>query len=79
MARKHYIAWLKCSADQPASRCYVDEICASGAKVRVSDEADVPNAFDLIFSRRGDARISCRAIARHNRAIEVQFVPSAQI
>jgi len=78
MARKRYIAWLKCSADQPASRCYVDDVCASGARLMVSNEAELPDQFELIFSRRGDARISCRMISRQQREIEVQFVPSVQ-
>jgi hypothetical protein len=77
-AQKPYVAWLKGRADQPARRCYVEEICASGAKVKVSNDVNVPDEFELIFSRRGDARISCRMISRHQMGIEVQFVPSVR-
>ena len=77
-ARKPYVAWLKCRADQPASRCYVHEICASGAKIKVRNEASIPDEFELIFSRRGDARISCRMVSRRQQDLEVQFVPSAR-
>jgi hypothetical protein len=77
-AGKPYVAWLKCRPDQPASRCYVHEISAFGAKVKVSNEADFPDEFELIFSRRGDARISCRMVSRRQQDIEVQFVPLAR-
>jgi hypothetical protein len=77
-AGKPYVAWLKCHPDQPASRCYVHEISDSGAKVKVWNESELPNQFELIFSRRGDARIFCRMVARRQYELEVRFVPLAR-
>jgi hypothetical protein len=77
-AKKWRVAWLKGPPDEPASPCHVDTICPSGAKLKVATEADIPEAFELIFSRRGDARISCRMISRHHKDLEVQFVSAAQ-
>ena len=73
-AKKWRVAWLKGRPDEPASPCHVDMICSSGAKLKVATEADIPECFELIFSRRGDARISCRMISRHHKDVEVQFV-----
>lgn len=76
--RKAYAAWLKSHTDEPARPCHVYEISPSGAKVKVRNEAELPDEFELIFSRRGDARISCRMLSRRQQDVEVQFVPPAR-
>ena len=76
--RKAYAAWLKSRTDELARPCHVYEISPSGAKVKVRIEAELPDEFDLIFSRRGDARISCRMVSRRQQDVEVRFVPPAR-
>lgn len=73
-----YIAWLDIGAAAPPTRCYVQDISRSGAKLRIF-RPSAANEFTLHFNRKGDAKVRCRVTSRAGSNCDVEFVASLGI
>jgi len=73
-----YIAWLNLGEAAPLTRCYVENVSRSGAKLEVS-RASIPDEFTLHFNRKGDAKVRCRVTAAAGSICDVEFVSSLAI
>jgi hypothetical protein len=54
--------------------CAVVDISASGARISLSMEAEIPNEFVLALERNGNVRRRCQLTWRSETAIGVRFV-----
>jgi hypothetical protein len=76
--RKHqrralnYPAWIALDIDK-LIECVVLNISESGAKLKVIDNANIPDQFVLLFSKNGSPRRTCRVSWRTSDEIGVQF------
>jgi hypothetical protein len=75
---ERYVAWLNLDGATPPTRCYVENVSRSGAKLNVF-EGPVPNEFTLHFNRKGDAKVRCRVTAAAGSECDVEFVASLAI
>jgi len=73
-----YVAWLNLGEAVPLTRCYVENVSRSGAKVEVF-HAPIPDEFTLHFNRKGDAKVRCRVTAAVGLKCDVEFVSSLAI
>lgn len=71
-----YVAWLSTGPAVPAIRCYVEDVSAAGAKLRVY-RPPVPNEFTLYFNCKGDAKVRCRVTSRAGPKCDVEFVAAS--
>jgi hypothetical protein len=62
-------------AKKPLQICFVENLSASGAKLRLNIPDDVPDQFTLLLSRDGKISRNCRIVWRSDREIGVQFLP----
>jgi hypothetical protein len=76
-----YVAWLQAVALEPPTRCYVEQISRSGARLRVLGVRldAVPDEFTLRFGQSGDAKVRCRVTSRAGGDCAVEFVASLAI
>jgi hypothetical protein len=73
-----YVAWMEMGCAVPATRCYVEDVTRSGAKVSVFRLA-APDEFTLYFNRKGDAKIRCRVTSRAGRECSVEFIAAPEL
>jgi len=73
-----YVAWLNLGEAAPLTRCYVENVSRSGAKLEIF-HAPIPNEFTLHFNRKGDAKVRCRVTAAAGSTCDVEFVSSLAI
>jgi hypothetical protein len=64
----HYLAQIDLGLDVPTLNCIICDISASGAKLTVGVQHEVPDEFTLVFRRR------CRVVRRDDGQIGVQFI-----
>jgi PilZ domain-containing protein len=53
--------------------CVIDDISATGAKLRIEAPKELPEEFVLLLSARGDARRHCKIAWRGPQEIGVRF------
>ena len=67
-----YGAWLML-ADGSLAECVLSDISETGARLMVDDSALVPEKFDLVLSRNGEARRHCKVVWRNPQQVGVRF------
>jgi len=73
-----YVAWLNVGSPMPPTRCYVESLSRSGAKLELFG-GPIPEEFTLHFNRRGDAKVRCRVTTVDGSKCDVEFVASLAI
>jgi hypothetical protein len=63
----HYLAQIDVEGRPTPLSCIIWDISASGAKLTVADEQQVPDEFTLVFRRH------CRVVRRYDGQLGVQF------
>jgi hypothetical protein len=53
--------------------CVIDDISASGAKLRIEAPKELPEEFVLLLSARGDAKRRCKITWRRAQEVGVRF------
>ena len=64
----HYLAQIDVEGTRAPVSCIIWDISASGAKLTVADEQQLPDEFTLVFRRH------CRVVRRYDGQIGVRFV-----
>ena len=64
----HYLAQIDCDGGSSPISCIIWDISASGAKLTVADDQNVPDQFTLLLRRR------CRVVRRYDGQVGVHFV-----
>jgi len=73
-----YVVRLNLGFSTPPTRCYVEGLTRSGAKLELYG-GPIPEEFTLHFNRRGDAKVRCRVTAAASSKCDVEFVASLAI
>ncbi len=75
---ERYVAWLDLGGALPPSRCFVENVSRSGAKLKLFNPP-ATDEFTLHFNRKGDAKVRCRVTALAGANCNVEFVASLAI
>jgi hypothetical protein len=68
-----YTAWVGISKELPLRGCVVSDISETGAKLELKNVADLPEAFTLLLTGRGQLHRRCHAVWRTEHHIGVHF------
>lgn len=73
--RRHfdYRARIQEDKDARALACAISDISASGARLNLKDDVDLPDSFFLLLTPNGAARRRCRLIWRDGLTVGVEF------
>lgn len=73
----HYSASILKDGKGPPLPCQLCDISATGARLMLKDDCELPDRFILLLTQTGDARRSCRVVWRTGLALGVEF-PNVQ-
>jgi len=62
----------------PVENCWIVDISASGAQLKVKSADTVPNRFILLLSRDGRLQRQCEVVWRSENAIGVRFMTNSK-
>jgi len=68
-----YNAWIGISKELPLRGCVVSDISETGAKLELENVGDLPQAFTLLLTGRGQSHRRCHSVWRTERHIGVHF------
>jgi hypothetical protein len=66
--------WITLDGGFAARQCVVQDMSASGAKIRVDDANVLPATLRLAFSRDGRSGRPCQVVWRRGNSVGVKFV-----
>jgi hypothetical protein len=69
----HYNASVLLDGTSPPCACAIADISATGARLVLESERELPERFILLLTRNGDARRNCRVVWRNGLTVGVQF------
>lgn len=69
-------AWIK-SDQRTLHDCNIVDISEGGAKIRLASVDQLPDIFDLLFTKQGTPRRSCRVVWRESVQLGVEFESGA--
>jgi hypothetical protein len=69
----HYNASILISGTSAPYPCAILDISATGARIVLEAECELPERFILLLTRSGDARRHCRLVWRNGLSIGVEF------
>jgi hypothetical protein len=75
----HYNAGVLLDGTSSPHPCAIADISATGARLVLAKECELPERFILLLTRRGEARRHCRLVWRDGLAAGVEFpTPNSQ-
>jgi hypothetical protein len=74
----HYNASVLLDAKSVPQPCEIADISATGARIVLAKECELPERFILLLTRSGDARRHCRLVWRDGLAAGVEFPTPSQ-
>jgi hypothetical protein len=69
----HYNASVLLDATSSPRRCAISDISATGARILLEAECELPERFILLLTPSGDARRHCRLVWRNGLSAGVEF------
>jgi hypothetical protein len=69
----HYNASILIDATSAPCPCAIADISATGARIELKAECELPERFILLLTPSGDARRHCRLVWRNGLAAGVEF------
>ena len=69
----HYNASVLLDAKSPRQPCAIADISATGARIVLATECELPERFILLLTRSGEALRHCRLVWRNGLAAGVEF------
>lgn len=69
----HYNAKILKDKDSPPLPCAISDISASGARLSLENDVELPPEFILLLTPNGEARRRCRMIWRDGLTVGVKF------
>jgi hypothetical protein len=69
----HYNASVLLDGKSPPQRCAIADISATGARIVLEAECELPERFLLLLTPSGEARRHCRLVWRDGLAAGVEF------
>ena len=69
----HYNASVLLDATSPPQPCAIADISATGARIVLATECNLPERFILLLTPSGEARRHCRLVWRNGLAAGVEF------
>jgi len=69
----HYNASILIDATSPPCPCAILDISATGARLALDAECELPQRFILLLTRSGEARRHCRQVWRTGLTVGVEF------
>jgi hypothetical protein len=73
----HYNASLLLEGARLPVPCAIADISASGARLHIEGDLELPEKFILLLTRSGEARRMCRVVWRNGQDVGVEF-PNVQ-
>jgi hypothetical protein len=73
----HYSAQILTERNGQPRACSISDVSATGARIVLAQEAELPDRFILLLSASGDARRVCRVIWRSGLTVGVEFPDAA--
>jgi hypothetical protein len=70
----HYNARIVTAKNRPQIRCWVADISASGARLGLEHDQELPQIFTLLLTPKGDTRRFCQVIRRDGTTLGVRFI-----
>jgi len=77
--RRHfeYTARVFIDKQTPPIKCSIADVSASGARIVLQTEQDLPEHFILLLTQSGNAQRNCRVVWRNGLIVGVEFVYGA--
>lgn len=72
----HYNAKILTDKDSPPIACAISDVSASGARLNLESDVELPAEFVLLLTPNGGARRHCRVIWRDGLLVGVKFPES---
>ena len=69
----NYNASVLLDGTSPPKPCAISDISATGARIVLEAECELPERFILLLTRSGDARRLCRMVWREGLTLGVEF------
>lgn len=70
----HYNARIVTAKDRPQIACWVADVSASGARLSLEHDENLPQRFTLLLTPKGDTRRFCQVIRRGGTTLGVRFI-----